>query len=820
MGDWPWKFHWLDGNRPDSLLLAVIEEVKLNLGAIGATGVIISAWLLRPKSNVSSNEQTLGDIPQYVTGDPAQIALDVSAKVAENGVDVLLESSCDGASAKLAAVEEELTKLTKQNQLLTAQIAEGEVNNSAFLATISHELRTPMNGIVGMSELLQASNLPARERSYANAIHSSAESLMHSVSDILDYSLLSSGKLTLEKTIFNLHECVEDVCEMLADAAHRRKNELVCDVDSDVPLMVEGDNHRIRQVLNHLLSNAIAFTSDGDVVVRLSSVSTKDKTHTLQCEVSDTGVGISPEMQMRLYEAFSSTSTSMKSKHEGLGIGLAVSSELVKAMNGSMTFKSRVGEGTTFIFTLDLIETPGVTSDEEMLPMLNGAKVFLVDDNDTNRTILNHQLNQWGVVTRSAASGKEALEFLRSEAEKGELFDALILDMHMPEMDGLTLAKLIHEDDSIPNMRAMLLTSAMIDASAEELMAIGIEKYISKPARQNLLRTSLLSLMPHGREHRVMESKQVVESVSYLPVNACVLLVEDNMVSQDVTVCLLESFGCDVTVVEDGQEAVKRCEEQRFDIVFMDCELPTISGFEATAAIRALSSSHSAVRIVAVTALAMAGDREKCLQSGMDDYLSKPLQKDQLYATVVRWCSDKLVVNNGDRSRAAANTVEVPEITLREDSVISSLATKADTSQSPNPIFQIPKDYTEIPTSGPVVKISALEAITALQRPGKEDLLEKVVGIYFEKSPALIAEMNACIENGTPSGVLAAAHSLKSSSAYLGADQLAALCKQIEHAADDKNDELIAKIAKRLTNGYTEVELFLRNYLDQRSKAA
>jgi len=255
--------------------------------------------------------------------------------------------------------------------------------------------------------------------------------------------------------------------------------------------------------------------------------------------------------------------------------------------------------------------------------MLHGAKVLLVDDNDTNRTILNHQMEQWGVVTVSAASGAEALAALSAAAQNDDSFDAMVLDMHMPEMDGLTLAKTIKADSSLPDLRIMLLTSAVVDETPEELAEFGIEKFVSKPARQSLLRSSLLSLMPAGFKSAPRKQNDS-GSNSYMPINASILLVEDNRISQDVTVSLLESFGCNVDVVSDGRQSVSLAEKNDYDIIFMDCELPTISGFAATAAIRELRSERSSVPIVAVTALAMEGDREKCLQSGMNDYLSKP----------------------------------------------------------------------------------------------------------------------------------------------------------------------------------------------------
>ncbi len=817
MGDWPWNFHWLDGNKPDSLLLSVAEESRNHLTGIGIVGLLVSTWLLLRKRSSINEVKLRSDLLIDVGAEPAKIARDVSAAVAENGVDVLLEpvdseepceKLCDeylrkhldeeirNTNAMQAAIKSnKYAKLKAENEKLKEQIVSAELAKSSFLSTVSHELRTPMNGIIGMSELLQAANIAPREAGYVNTIHSSANSLMHSLSDILDYTRLSSGDLTLEMSRFNLPECIEDVCEMLADSAFKRGNELVCEVADDVPIMVDGDHNRLRQILNHIISNAIAFTENGDVVIRLSVESEKDSLHTICCEISDTGVGIAPEKQIDLFEAFAQVDDSITRGHEGLGLGLAVSSQLVKAMNGEMSFTSRLGEGTKFQFTMELNEILGEASTDKK-PMLHGAKVLLVDDNDTNRTILNHQMSRWGVVTVGAASGAEALECLKTAGDNGDEFDAIILDMHMPEMDGLTLARAIRADESLPNPKIMLLTSAVVDETPEQLAEIGIEKFISKPARQGLLRTSLLSLMPMAFKRNAKEYSEATGSFSYIPVNASVLLVEDNWVSQDVTVSLLESFGCTVQVVEDGESAIDVCTENDFDIVFMDCELPGVSGFDATAAIRKIPSARSSVKIVAVTALAMAGDREKCLASGMNDYLSKPLNQDQLYATLMRWCASKLVVSDEPDALGPYEQYEV-ESDVRDGFITSQ-----------------PMESLE------VINTDALDAIMGLQRPGKEDLLTKVVQMYLEKTPTLIDVITSSQEDSHIAELNAAAHTLKSSSAYVGAEQLANLCKQIESSVAAKDNEQVSDLSSNLPGAFTEAKAQLELYLTQSAKAA
>ena len=817
MGDLPWKFDWLDGNRPDGVLLAVAEEARIHISGIGMVGVFGCAWaLLRKRGSwnevsdearaaydkaVTAYEFSEADEVSGVDGsfididDSGDLTRAVQEQVAKAGVDVLLEPSYAGLASSCEQAEQSVLNLEAENQLLKVQIDNAKMAKSSFLSTISHELRTPMNGIIGMSELLQGCNLAPRELGYVNTINASANSLMHSLGDILDYTRLASGELTLENSRFNLPECIEDVCEMLAETAYQRNNELVCYVDDDVPVMVDGDHNRIRQILNHIIGNAIAFTENGEVVVQLAVESNRQKVHTLRCTVNDTGVGISPEQQIVLFDAFSQEDNSVTRTHEGLGLGLAVSRELVSEMNGVMSFSSRLGEGTSMSFTLELTEIDGEISTDKQ-PMLHGAKVLLVDDNETNRTILSHQLSRWGVITVSADSGEKALEALTAALNNGDEFDALILDMHMPEMDGLTLAKTIRDDEKLPNVRSLLLTSAVVDETPEQLASLGIEKYISKPVRQSLLRTSLLSLMPKTFKRSAKQYSEMTGRFTYLPIEASVLLVEDNLISQDVTVGLLESFGCEVDVVDDGREAVSRCELNDYDIVFMDCELPTLSGFDTTEAIREIPSGRSSVIVVALTALAMAGDREKCMASGMNDYLSKPLNQDELYATLMRWCSDKLV-----RDGSADDETNLYDAGSQEP-LRDGLLTKTETR------------------SLEVVNVSALEAIQNLQRPDNDNLLDNVISSYLEKSPELVAEVKDSLDAGHFAELNVSIHTLKSSSAYVGAEQLVVLCDQIERAMSANDESKLADLVDTMPDVYLDVENFLTDYTQQYPKAA
>jgi CheY-like chemotaxis protein/HPt (histidine-containing phosphotransfer) domain-containing protein len=594
---------------------------------------------------------------------------------------------------------------------------------------------------------------------------------------------------------------------MLAEPAHSKGIELVCYVDDSVPQLVDGDSSRLRQILNNLISNAIAFTRDGEVVVRMACTDESAAKVAFQCDVQDTGAGIEPEMQLEMFEAFTQADDSSTRRHSGLGMGLAIAKQLISMMGGEITFRSRLGEGTrfTFSFTMDRVTDAG--SEKAAHSSVRGARVLVVDDNETNRTILFHQLSNWGIEADTVASGKAALSLMREVKGTSQEHDILILDLHMPEMDGIELARAIKADPGLANKRALMLTSAILDLDSHELAALGIEKYVSKPARQSVLYNSLVSLM--SRNIRGVESGAEVLSVSSATINASVLLVEDNIVNQDVALNMLEHFSCKAELAENGKQAIEMCEAKAYDIILMDCQMPETDGFEATRAIKAEGGRNASTPVIALTANAMEGDRERCYESGMDDYLSKPVKQADLLAILEKWYHPATEVVNSGLAEVLKEKFDAQSHSQTPALQGIDLAS-VDVNVGGEPVIEdavadvVEPDVVKV-SAGVVLNQKPIDTIRGLQRPGKDCLLAKVIGVYFDRTPEMIEEMQAAVRKSDVSAVKAGAHSLKSSSAYLGADGLSQKCKNIELAAGENDMPAIAVLVNEIEAEYSLV---------------
>jgi two-component system sensor histidine kinase/response regulator len=513
---------------------------------------------------------------------------------------------------------------------------------SEFLANMSHEIRTPINGVIGMTGLLLDSDLDPQQREFAETIRTSSDTLLKIINDILDFSKVESGKLTFEILDFDLIEAVEGTLDMLAERAQGKEIELASSILPGTPTRLRGDPGRLRQILTNLIGNAIKFTETGEAVVRVSKERETESYAMLRFEVQDTGIGISPEAQARLFQPFNQADGSSTRKYGGTGLGLAIAKQLVEMMQGHIGVQSEQGKGSTFWFTAQFEkQASAVKAPERSFRNLFNFQVLVVDDNATNRDILRHQILAWRMQANSAASGAEALNLLRTAAAECKPYDLALLDVQMPEMDGLTLARAIKADPAIAGTRLILLTGFSKRISSEEPRAAGNTDCCFKPVRQSRLFACLANaLLGPSTIPRTLAKALIAPSLR--PQQKRVLIAEDNTVNQRVTLGQLKKLGYCADVVPDGVAVLKALDRLRYDVVLMDCQMPEMDGYEATRRIRARVGDFPQPHIIAMTAHAMQGDREKCLAAGMDDYVSKPVQLKALAAALARGLSPEV----------------------------------------------------------------------------------------------------------------------------------------------------------------------------------
>ncbi len=567
-------------------------------------------------------------------GDPAAASLEALLLIAfgilVRRVVIQLEKNRAAASAAEADKSELLADLSQRNQ----ELQELTRLKSEFLATMSHEIRTPMNGVIGMTGLLLETELTLEQREYVDTVRASGDALLEIINDILDFSKIEAGRIRLETIDFGPKHVMEEAVELFAEAAANKGIELVLDVGEFVPESAIGDPGRLRQVLINLIANAIKFTDTGEVVVRARRHDSSGPGVLIRFEVSDTGIGLSAEEQARVFSTYSQVDSSTTRRHGGTGLGLAIARMLTQLMGGEIGVESEKGAGSRFWFTAHFREAEGKRRPRQPPVNLAGTFVAVVDDNRTNRAILERYLKSWGLRERGFETGREALQEMQVAARGDDGFDVAIVDMMMPGMDGRTVAREIRSDARLKELVVILLTSA----GQSEVPVPGVDAELVKPVRPSQLFDVLHTLLAQ----RSMRADPPDAPVELGPPDRArkwsrILVVEDNAANLKVTVRMVERLGYRADVAANGAEAVSILEKVQYDAVLMDCQMPEMDGYQATRSIRANEAAGLHVPIIAMTAAALAGDRERCLAAGMDDYISKPVKLHVVAALLERW---------------------------------------------------------------------------------------------------------------------------------------------------------------------------------------
>ena len=616
------------GAVQDEAQRSLVRGGVLVLAALGAS-VALSFWLARvltkPLLDLVSVMERVRQKGDYEIRAPRRSADEVGDLV-------------DGFNAMLSEVQVRDTELREAR----AQAEAGARAKAEFLAMMSHEIRTPMNGVIGMTGLLRDTNLGPEQREYVDTVQSSANALLTILNDILDFSKVEAGRLDLEGIDFDLRSAVQDVVELLAERAQGKGVELLSSVDPSVPDAVQGDPGRFRQILTNLIGNAIKFTEQGEVVVSARLVEEQTNALVLRIEVRDTGIGIPPEARARLFQAFSQADSSTTRRFGGTGLGLAISRRLVDLMGGQIGVESEAGRGSIFWFTVRFTKAAGAVKPAVSASpkALHRMRALIIDDNSTNRQILRVQLQTWGLRVDEAEGGPAGLTCVRAAAGSDDPYRVILLDMQMPGMSGLDVAHAVRAEAGSRDIPMILLTSWLEPSLSAASLEAGISVCLPKPVRPRRLLEALGDVLEPTTGAPRRDERAVAPSA--LPAapgrRGRVLAADDNAVNKKLITRLLEKAGYVADAVDNGREAVEAVTRADYDAVLMDCQMPVMDGFEATSVIRAAESGRSRrVPIIALTASAMASDRERCLAAGMDDYLTKPIKPTDLAEILARW---------------------------------------------------------------------------------------------------------------------------------------------------------------------------------------
>src|SRR6266550_598516 len=611
-----------------------------------------------------------------------------------------------------------------------------------FLANMSHELRTPVNGVLGMLELVRHTEPGPRQQHYLETARRSAEMLLEIINGILDISKIESGKIELEQSPFDLRDLVEDVVETFADAIYAKGLELASFIPVRLPTALIGDPARLRQILTNLIGNAVKVTDRGEVGVRVEAVEAEGPSVVLAFDVSDSGIGIPPEKQRRIFDAFTQADSSTTLRYGGTGLGLSIAKQLCEMMGGAISLTSEPGRGSTFRFTARFGRQSGAMRPADTA--LSGQPVLLAAGQTLNRQSLTDQLSHWGLPVCEAETGASALTALQEAAARGAPFGLAVIDSTLADMNGIDLVRRIKADPANRELHVVLLSllGQQTETTGDDAVSCLI-----KPVRRSALRACLAI---GGAANPAPALAEPMAPPLEAATGARVLLVEDNAVNLEVGVGILEALGCQVETADNGVEALHHHAGGAYAVIFMDCQMPEMDGFEATAEIRK-REANSALRtpIIALTASAIEGDREKCLAAGMDDYIPKPFTAHQMRSALAAWLKPA-TANSGPGRHDHLTIVESPGL--------------------PTPAVE-PIDE------------AVLASLAQLQREGRPDIVNRVITLFLESAPALLKELQEGAAKADTAQLHRASHTLKSASANVGAALLSAHCRELEAMA-------------------------------------